>query len=229
MLHALTKRSDLSTRISNAEFVQAILLIDLTFAALQKSLIWFTDNAWRDDVESFRFLYDGKLPGKLGAGEKMLRDIIVPVLGSNDRFVLDVVDLWKRQQPPHPFIARFEREGGWSVGRRAHGSGFDLNLIFEHGLRFADSRHHPGLQIADAVAYITRRAVLEPNDDQAQVAYDLIRDKLSYKRRAMAIVTLDAATVGFASEVSATFVILSMLAPVTSVSGVGNRTLRRRD
>jgi hypothetical protein len=191
VLNALTKRSSLPTRISDVEFVQAILLVDLTFAALQKSVIWFTGDLWREDFRSYHFIYDGKLPGKLGAGEKLLREIIVPVLGSNDRFRLDIADVWKHQQPPHPFIARFEREGGWSVDRRYEGAGIDVNLIFEHGLTFEQSNASPGVQIADVVAYVARQAVLEPTDPQAQLAYDLIREKLSFRHRAMSIVTLD--------------------------------------
>jgi hypothetical protein len=99
--------------------------------------------------------------------------------------------VWEHQQPPHPFIARYEREGGWSIGRRFEGIGFDVNLIFEHGLAFELSNAYPGLQIADVVAYVARHAVLEPADPQAQLAYDLIRERFSFRRRAMTIVTLD--------------------------------------
>jgi hypothetical protein len=191
-MKAMAKRSGLATRVSDVEFVQAVFLIDLTFAALQKSVVWFAGNDWCEDFGSYRFIYDGKLPAKLGAGEKLLCEMIVPVLGSNARFALEIVDVWKGQSPPHPFIERFERRGGWSVGRRFEGSGFDLNCIFEHGLSFEDSRDHPGLQIADTVGYVARQAVLDPEDEMAELAYESIRAKLSYQRRAMTVVSLEA-------------------------------------
>jgi uncharacterized protein DUF3800 len=122
----LTKRSELATRVSDVEYMQYVLLIDLTFMALQKSLIWFIEPDWALDLREFRFIYDGKLPRKLGAGEKLL-------------------------------------------------------LIFEHALEFKDSKDEPGLQIADTVANVVRRAVLDPEDAQARFAYNLVRPKLRYR------------------------------------------------
>jgi len=53
-----------------------------------------------------------------------------------------------------------------------------LKRVFEHGLQFKSSIELSGLQLVDAVAYTVRRAVLEPDDDSAQEAYDAIRAKL---------------------------------------------------
>jgi hypothetical protein len=91
-----------------------VLFVDVIFAALQKSLVFFIGDEWRRDFHSFAFVLDAKFPNKLGAGEKFLRDSIVPILGSSARFRLDLVDTWKNADPPHPFIERFERPGGWS-------------------------------------------------------------------------------------------------------------------
>jgi hypothetical protein len=69
-MDAMTKRSGLSSRVSDVEYMQAVLLIDLTFMALQKSLIWFSDQRSAQSFRDFRFIYDAKLPTKLGTGEK---------------------------------------------------------------------------------------------------------------------------------------------------------------
>jgi hypothetical protein len=37
--------------------------------------------------------------------------------------------------------------------------------LFEHGVQFAPSHEHRGLQLADAVAYIVRRATITPTED----------------------------------------------------------------
>jgi Protein of unknown function (DUF3800) len=186
-------RSALASRISDTEFIQAVLFVSVIFAALQKSLVFFSGDRWRPDFHRFAFILDAKLPNKLGAGEKFLRESIVPILGSNARFRLEMVDTWKDADPPHPFIERFERTGGWSGVQRTRTAedAIDLSGIFEDGLRFEQSHRHPGLQIADVVAYVTRYAVLHPQDDQAQLAFALIRDKLRYRHgRALQLVRL---------------------------------------
>jgi hypothetical protein len=179
-LKARAKSSELPSRISDTEFVQADLLVDLVFEALQKSLIRYIADEWRPAFEEFRFTIDAKLSGKLGPGEKFLQHALVPILGSNARFDLVMVDTWKDAQPPHPFIANFERPGGWSGSRRrrVEHDVIDISAIFENGLDFKSSKEYAGLQLADVVANVVRRAVLEPNDWQAQAAYDLLRPKL---------------------------------------------------
>lgn len=180
-MQAGIKRTGLASRISDVEFLQAILLVDLVHASLQKSLVFYTADEWRRDFERFAFILDAKLPGKLGAGEKFLRDAIVPILGSSERFGLILVEDWKDADPPHPFVARFDSASGWSgTERRRVSEGIDLSGIFEEGLRFEQSHDHPGLQIADLVAYVVRDALLRPSDDRSQLAYDLLRPKLRF-------------------------------------------------
>jgi len=193
-LSARAKRADLATRISNSEFVQATFLVDLIHAALQQSLLRYHEDRWAADFEDFEFILDGKLPGKLGAGEKFLHSIVMPVLGSNPRFDLIVSDRWRSKEPTHPFIARYERCGGWSGARRRHVTEdvIDLSAIFESGLRFEGSGQHPGLQIADLVAYVVRWAMLEPGDWQAQLAFNLLRPKLrDHDRKSLTLIRLD--------------------------------------
>jgi hypothetical protein len=72
---------------------------------------------------------------------------------------------------------RFERERGRIRGQEVEGV-IDLKALFEHGLRFESSIDHAGLQLVDSAAYIVRRAVLRPDDDAVQAAYDVLRSKL---------------------------------------------------
>jgi hypothetical protein len=173
------KRAGLATQISHGEFVQARYLTELIADALQKSLYLFFDDRWREEFSDFYFILDAKLPSKMAAGEKYLNDSILPVLGSRRHKPLGLVSTWK-EEPLHPFVEKFGLERGRIRGEEVKGA-IDLNLIFEHGLRFESSALHPGLQLVDAVAYIVRRAVLEPGDQTIQRAYDAIRPKLRYE------------------------------------------------
>jgi len=170
-------RAGLPQRVSNREYVQADFLVRLIHGALFKTIVRFLDDRYRDDLADFHFILDGKLPGKLAAGEKVLNALLLPAMGSNqDRFAL-VTPLEWQQEPVHPFHAKF------SSGENT----LSLNRIFEHGLRFEDSRDHAGLQLADVVAYVTRRAILDPDDDVVYRAYSHIRDKLRTERGGQAI------------------------------------------
>ncbi len=77
----------------------------------------------------------------------------------------------------HPFVARFS-EGDNKLS---------LNRIFEHGLEFADSRAHAGLQLVDVVAYLVRKAILEPENETIYAAYSLIREILRTERDGQAL------------------------------------------
>lgn len=53
----------------------------------------------------------------------------------------------------HPWVDRFCLSGN-----------IQLDALFEHGLQFAPSHQRPGLQLADAVAFIVRSAIMSPTD-----------------------------------------------------------------
>jgi hypothetical protein len=169
------RRAELTTRISNSEYVQADLFVSLIHAALFKAIVRFLDDGWRDDLSQFFFVLDGKLPNKLAAGEKTLNVLLVPRLGSND-YELVVPTNW-HDEPVHPFVARF------SEGENR----LSLNRIFEHGLTFADSREHAGLQLVDTVAYVVRKALLEPDNESIYRAYSVIRENLRTERDGQAL------------------------------------------
>lgn len=170
------KRSGLATQISDSEFAQAHYLVELVVDAIQKSLLVYMGDHWRDDFRDFHFILDAKLPKKMAAGEKYLNDTIVPALGSRPRQGLVRVTAWD-EEPVHPFVEKFANRKGRIAGQSVQ-SAIDLSLMFEHGLCFEDSRDYAGLQLVDAVAHIVRRAVLEEGDGRAQDAYDAVRSKL---------------------------------------------------
>jgi hypothetical protein len=136
------KRAELSSRVSDSEYIQAHMLVQLIHAALFKSIVRYVDDSWRADLVDFYFILDAKLPDKLAAGEKDLNVLLVPFLGSND-YELVVPNTWS-DEPAHPFASKFFEPNG----------NVSLNRIFEHGLRFEPSHEHAGLQLVDAVAYV---------------------------------------------------------------------------
>jgi hypothetical protein len=76
------KRAGLASQVSHGEFVQALYLVELIIDAVQKALLLYHEDRWRDDFEDFNFVLDAKLPTKMAAGEKYLNDSLVPALGS---------------------------------------------------------------------------------------------------------------------------------------------------
>ncbi len=196
-----TKRTGLASQISDGEFIQATLAIDLLFDAMQRAIGAFLEDEWREDFNRLDFIVDAKLPGKVAAGEKMLRDLIGPAIGSNRRFALDVPNTWHSCDPPHPFIEKFGTESGWFAAQQKHidQPGIAAGPIFRDGLRFEDSRSLAGLQLADTAACVTRAAILHPDDQMAQLAFSLIRPKLVYRGTALRLAvlnTLDRASPG---------------------------------
>jgi hypothetical protein len=170
------KRAGLASQIADGEFVQAQYLVELLSAALQKSLVAHAHESWADDFAHFWFILDAKLPRRMAAGEKYLNDLLVPVLGSRRGTPLIIPSNWTKP-PAHPFIERHQRDLGLIRGVEVQNP-IDLKTVFEHGLRFESSAECPGLQLADCVAHVVRRAVLEPDDAAIQHAYDQLRPRL---------------------------------------------------
>jgi hypothetical protein len=168
-------RAGLPQRVSNSEYVQADLLVGLIHAAVFKAIVRNLDDRYRDDLADFHFVLDGKLAGKLAAGEKVLNALLLPRLGSNP-YEFVVPSEWF-DEPKHPFVAKF--------GEDDHK--ISLNRVFEHGLRFESSHDHAGLQLVDVVAYVARRAILEPDNAVIHRAYGEIRESLRTERNGQAL------------------------------------------
>jgi len=161
-----------SGRISDTEWVQAELLIRLVHHALNKTIVAFADDHWRDDFRDFRFIFDAKLDRKLADGEKYLKDALIPALGSNPH-IYDLIGIEEWRTPPvHPFESKYGTESGT----------VDLRVLFEHGLQFEQSDDHPGLQLVDVVAHVARRRILERDNDTIRLAFKTIRPLLDTHR-----------------------------------------------
>jgi hypothetical protein len=157
-------------RVSDSEWVQADLLVNLIHHALNKTIAAFLDDKWRDDFRDFRFIVDAKLAGKLAAGEKYLRDVLLPALGSNpDRFSLIGVIEWRESSPMHPYEEKYGTGDGT----------VDLRVLFEHGLQYEPSENHPGLQLVDTVAHVARRRILDRENETIRLAFKTIRPLLN--------------------------------------------------
>jgi hypothetical protein len=157
-----------SGRISDTEWVQADLLIELIHKALNKTIVAFLDDEWREDFRDFHFMFDAKLDGKLADGEKYLKATLVPALGSSPgKFDLIGVREW-RNPPMHPYEEKYGTPEG----------NVDLRVLFEHGLEFEPSDQHAGLQLVDTVAYVARRRVLDPENETLRSAFQTIRPLL---------------------------------------------------
>jgi hypothetical protein len=149
--------------------------------ALKRALMAYYADEWRDDFRDLWFVLDGKLPGKLAPGEKFLERMVMPAISYDERFALGVLDTWA-EDPVHPFVAKYNID-----------EGIDARVVFEHGLQFADSREHAGLQLVDAVAYTVRRAILQPANEKVQRAYDSVRRLLlNEESHALSLVTYEA-------------------------------------
>lgn len=88
-LRTQIKKVGLASQISDAEFVQATLLIDGTVQAIQRALYAYGADEWREAFREFRFVIDGKLSGKKSAGEKYLSSMIVELIAAPSRHRFD--------------------------------------------------------------------------------------------------------------------------------------------
>lgn len=153
----------------DSQFIQGWFWVSVIHEALAKCLVEFHAERWRPDFEKLIFALDAKIPNKLDAGEKLMRDSIGPILDSNpNHYRLAMLDTWA-EEPVHPFVRNFDSDTK---------DGTDVRKMFLDNLHFEDSRDHPGIQLADAVAYVIRKAVLEPTNRPMQEAYHLLRPKL---------------------------------------------------
>lgn len=171
------KRAAMPSRISDSEFVQAQFMVELIYRALQKSVNRYPDARWQEDFNEFRFIVDGKLTNKCAAGEKYLEESIRLIYGSGQFGALGTPEAWKGEEQ-HPFNQRFGGMSGVVAGRKVE-DGISIGTIFEHGIQFEDSAAHAGVQLADAAAYLIRRAVFEPDERAVRNAYEAIRPKLA--------------------------------------------------
>jgi hypothetical protein len=170
----LIKAAGLASALNDPEFAEfAMLMPRQIFDALQASLLVYRDPSWRSDFEELHWVFDGKHAAdrrpKLSSGERRLSEMLMMIVGGDRRFVLRIPDEIG-PDPTHPYFARHHREGEpLEVGVRA---------LFRNGLRFESSAAFAGLQLADVVAHLLRRAAMEPANRTIQAAFNRLRPGL---------------------------------------------------
>jgi hypothetical protein len=161
----MVKTTAFATRVSHAEWVQASMIIDLFHRGINKAVGFHHNDKYRPDFEEFRFILDGKLPGKRAPGEKHLDQVLLGSLASNPgRIQLISVVEWA-QPPVHPYVANF----GTGTGR------IDLMKLFGRGLEFEPSQDHVGLQLADIVAFTARKRIVDPGNETIRWAWQTLK------------------------------------------------------
>lgn len=170
----LIKGAGLASALSDPEFAEfAMLMPRQIFDALQTSLLVYRDPPWRSDFEELHWVFDGKHAAdrtpKLSSGERRLSEMLMMIIGGDQRFVLRIPDEIG-PDPTHPYFARYRRESAQlEVGARA---------LFRNGLRFEASAAFAGLQLADVVAHLLRRAAMEAANRTVQAAFNRLRPAL---------------------------------------------------
>jgi hypothetical protein len=170
----LIKSSGLASSMSDVEFAQfAMLMPRQIFDALQTSLLCYRDPPWRADFQELHWIFDGKhaadRTAKLSAGERRLTEMLAMIIAGDRRFVLRIPDEIG-PDPTHPYYANHHHpDGDLEVGVRA---------LLRNGLRFENSADFAGLQLADIVAHLLRKAAMGPTDASIQAAFAQLRPAL---------------------------------------------------
>ena len=183
-LQAQIKKAGLASQIAHGEFVQATLLVDGAVQAIQRALYAYGADDWRDAFREFRFIVDGKLSGKKSAGEKYLSTMIVDLIAAPSRHRFDYRPGW-HDDPVHPWVDRFCANGN-----------VKLDPLFEHGLQSTASQKQPGLQLADAVAFVVRSAVVSPTEEIMRSYHLLCRRLADRKGSCFIVARLPSSTKG---------------------------------
>lgn len=170
----LIKSTGLASSMSDVEFVQfAMLMPRQIFDALQASLLCYRDAPWRPDFHELHWIFDGKHAAdrtpKLSVGERRLTEMLAMIIAGDRRFVLRIPDEIGRDAT-HPYFASHRHpDGELDVGVRA---------VLRNGLTFKSSSDFAGLQLADVVAHLIRKAAMERTDRSTQAAFTRLRPGL---------------------------------------------------
>lgn len=162
--HRIVKANAYAGRVSHAEWLQANMIVDLFHRGINKAVAFHHNDKYRPDFEEFRFILDGKLPGKLAPGEKHLDQVLLGYLASNPQKIHLISVIEWAQPPVHPYVANFSTENG-----------IDLRKLFSRGLEFEQSHDHVGLQLADIVAFTARKRIVEPGNETIRWAWQTLK------------------------------------------------------
>jgi hypothetical protein len=166
----LEKIAQLSSRLSDEEFLQSLMMVENVRATLQHSIVYYMDRRWNQDFASYQFIIDRKLPGKLSPMEKYIKTNLLPFLDgaskTGESEPLVVPDTWKQG---HCFTETYLTPEG----------DIDLDTVFGHGLQFLDSATEPGLRVVDMISNTLYAFFAGPDDPDIERCYALLRHALA--------------------------------------------------
>jgi len=170
----LIKIAQYQTRMSDEEFLQAILLVQQLHRVLTFCMGYFYELKYRRYFKEFSFVFDRKQPGKLAGMEKYFQTYVMPFLDGQSKMgdTITVVDAWKKG---HPFIDRYMLE--LEDGR----NGLYLNKIFGGNCSYMDSKDEPGLRLVDIISNTVYNYLVYPDNPVYMECYRLLKSAMGGK------------------------------------------------
>jgi hypothetical protein len=165
----LMKISQYQTRMSDQEFLQAMMLVQQLRRVLTFCMVYFYKKKYRNFFKDFAFVYDRKLPNKLSGMEKYFKTYVMPFLDGQSKVGKDpipVLDVWREG---HPFIDRYIID--LADGKK----GIHLNKVFGDNCFFMNSKNDPGLRLVDMISNTIFNYLVDPENEQNQDCYNLLR------------------------------------------------------
>jgi hypothetical protein len=136
----------------------------LVVLALQQAFCYFRRAADRDDMAEIELMIDRE-PART---VEYTSDTLLPTIGGDGRFGLIVPDQW-REPPVHPLLHRAAHDDG--DGLRPQ------ELLTK--IDYVESEDQPCVQVADIVASVVRRRILNPMDETDRTNFDLLQPLLT--------------------------------------------------
>jgi len=141
----IIKIAEYSCRLSDEEFLQALITFEHMRHVIQYSIVYYIDWKYAKNFNVYDFIFDRKLPGKLSGMEKYLDTNLLPFIHGETiahGSTIIIPDTWKRK---HPFVNKYCAEFDGKIG-------IDLKKVFQTGLQFKNSEEEPGLQLVDIIS-----------------------------------------------------------------------------
>jgi len=171
----ITKLAMHNSRLSDAEFLQALLLTEQMERVIKFCIVYFMERKHRRYFRDFNFLFDRKLPNKLSGMEKYILNYVKAFLDGKSKMglTIPIPNVWKKG---HPFVERYMIM--LEDGREA----FFLNELLKD-FRFEDSKVEPGLRMADIISNTIYQRVLNPHDPEIAKCYAALEYALGYQNK----------------------------------------------
>lgn len=128
-------------KISDNDFIEVILLVDLLERTFQKAIVYFSNKKYAPAFNDIFFHFDAKSSKKMN---KYINDMMYIYLESVRSGRPPIVGIAGTVFPGHP-LEKYEKR--MPDGR----SCYDLHGIYKNGVTFSDSKDHLGLQLIDVI------------------------------------------------------------------------------